>query len=77
MGGEAMKLSPWILLICALIPFGVAADSPSAQNGQTPPAGGSTCIDCHTNVKQLIRLCWKVEALKPKRSMSKETSGEG
>jgi hypothetical protein len=39
--------------------------------------GGSQCIDCHTNLKKLIRLCWKVEALKPKALKSEETSGEG
>jgi hypothetical protein len=35
------------------------------------------CIQCHTNLKKLIRLCWEVEKLKPKPKGSSETSGEG
>jgi hypothetical protein len=37
----------------------------------------SQCVACHSNLKKLIRLCWKVEALKPKPAASEETSGEG
>lgn len=37
----------------------------------------SQCIQCHTNLKKLIRLCWEVEKIKPKAKGSAETSGEG
>jgi hypothetical protein len=40
-------------------------------------SGSSSCIDCHTNFKKLIRLCWKIEAMRPKPLKSEETSGEG
>lgn len=37
----------------------------------------SSCIACHTNLKKLIRLCWKIEDARPKSLKSSETSGEG
>ena len=37
----------------------------------------SQCIQCHTNLKKLIRLCWEVEKIKPQAKGSAETSGEG
>jgi|GEM_PF-2230133 len=37
----------------------------------------SECVQCHTNVKKLIRLSWEVEKIKPKQKKSAQTSGEG
>jgi hypothetical protein len=37
----------------------------------------SQCVQCHTNVKGLIRLSWEVEKLNPKSAQSAETAGEG
>jgi len=71
-----MKHSQLILSCCALISVSMVPwihQSLSAAG----EGGSSRCIDCHTNLKKLIRLCWKVEALKPKPLKSEETSGEG
>ncbi|MDO9566004.1 MAG: hypothetical protein Q7J15_04620 [Candidatus Desulfaltia sp.] len=37
----------------------------------------SECINCHTNLKKLIRLCWEIEKTRSKAGNSAETSGEG
>ncbi|MDY6790295.1 MAG: hypothetical protein SWH54_03405 [Thermodesulfobacteriota bacterium] len=37
----------------------------------------SKCIGCHTHLKNLMRLCWKIEKMRPKQDESAETSGEG
>ena len=37
----------------------------------------SGCVDCHTNLKKLIKLCWKIEEIRSKPLTSAETSGEG
>lgn len=37
----------------------------------------STCVDCHTNLKKLMKLIWKIEEMHPKSLTSEETSGEG
>jgi len=37
----------------------------------------SECINCHTNLKKLIRLSWEIEKIRPKPAESAETSGEG
>jgi len=37
----------------------------------------SECISCHTNLKDLMRLCWKIEKMRPKQADSEETSGDG
>jgi hypothetical protein len=38
---------------------------------------GSSCVDCHTNLKRLIRLIWEIEETQPKPQKSTQTSGEG
>ncbi|MGD9331298.1 MAG: hypothetical protein PVJ53_08290 [Desulfobacterales bacterium] len=43
--------------------------------GQEPPS--SRCIECHTDVKNLIRLSWEVEKVRGKPPRSEETEGEG
>ncbi|NVL90458.1 MAG: hypothetical protein HWN69_05605 [Desulfobacterales bacterium] len=37
----------------------------------------SECITCHTDVKKLIRLGWKIEKTRPKPGKSAETAGKG
>ncbi len=37
----------------------------------------SQCVQCHTNVKKLIRLGWEVEKEKGKPLVSQEIEGEG
>ncbi len=37
----------------------------------------SQCVQCHTNVKKLIRLGWEVEKEKGKPRVSQEIEGEG
>jgi hypothetical protein len=35
------------------------------------------CVNCHTNLKQLMDLSWEIKKVKPKQEQSIETSGEG
>jgi hypothetical protein len=37
----------------------------------------SNCVQCHTDVKRLIRLGWEVEKIRGKPQVSAETEGEG
>lgn len=37
----------------------------------------NSCVGCHTNLKKLIRLIWKIEEELPKPQKSVQTSGEG
>lgn len=37
----------------------------------------SQCIQCHTDVKKLIRLGWEVEKVRGKPAVSAENEGEG
>lgn len=37
----------------------------------------SQCVNCHSELKQLIRLCWEVEKIRPRPPASEENSGEG
>lgn len=41
---------------------------------QSPP---DQCVQCHTDVKKLIRLSWEVENLRGKPEVSAENEGEG
>jgi hypothetical protein len=43
--------------------------------GQETPT--STCMQCHTDVKKLIRLSWEVEKVRGKPQLSAENEGEG
>jgi hypothetical protein len=42
-----------------------------------PPMPTSTCVQCHTDVKKLIRLGWEVEKVRGKPKISAENEGEG
>jgi hypothetical protein len=48
---------------------------PSVPAGQSVPV--STCVQCHTDVKKLIRLGWEVEKVRGKPKISTENEGEG
>ena len=37
----------------------------------------SECVQCHTDVKKLIRLSWEVEKVRGKPQLSAENEGEG
>jgi hypothetical protein len=37
----------------------------------------SECVQCHTDVKKLIRLSWEVEKVRGKPQQSAENEGEG
>jgi hypothetical protein len=71
-----MKFSQSILTCLALIIFGIAL-----LEYQNPSVAGesveSSCIGCHTNLKKLIKLIWKIEEMQPKSQKSEEISGEG
>ena len=41
------------------------------------PLPASTCVQCHTDVKKLIRLGWEVEKVRGKVKVSAENEGEG
>lgn len=47
----------------------------SASSVSSQP--NSQCVQCHTDVRKLIRLSWEVEKVKPKQKKSVQTSGEG
>jgi hypothetical protein len=71
--GEAMLkagLPGWAYLAAVAV-FGLA--HPLA--GQETPT--STCVQCHTDVKKLIRLSWEVEKVRGKSQLSAENEGEG
>jgi nitrate/TMAO reductase-like tetraheme cytochrome c subunit len=71
-----MKISQSILTCLALIVFGMAL-----WEHRNPSVAGesveSSCIECHTNLKKLIKLIWKIEEMQPKSQKSEEISGEG
>jgi len=71
-----MKLSRLILSCCTLISVSMVPWTYQSLS-EVGEGVSSRCIDCHTNLKKLIRLCWKIKALKPKPLKSEETSGEG
>jgi len=48
---------------------------PPGPSGQPLPT--STCVQCHTDVKGLIRLGWEVEKVRGKPKVSAENEGEG
>jgi len=57
--------------------FLLAAVPACLDAAQQPAPAASQCVQCHTKLKTLIRLCWKIEASRPKQQASAETSGEG
>jgi hypothetical protein len=60
----------WAIVI-AVVVFG----RPCLPAGQ--PLPDSTCVQCHTDVKKLIRLGWEVEKVRGKPEVSAENEGEG
>ena len=67
--------SRWFLLVSILF---LCVWTPSkASRATADSASVSECVKCHTNVKGLIRLGWKIEEIKGKPSVSEEIEGEG
>jgi hypothetical protein len=64
-------LRNYLICILCLFPFSWPLLAGQAKENK------SQCVNCHTNLKQLIRLCWEVEKIKPKVQASDLTSGEG
>ena len=54
----------WALVVA---PAGLFAQTDSSNQ----------CAVCHADLKKLMRLCWKIEKMRPKAQASSETSGEG
>jgi len=69
-----MKRFVWaaIFILLPVLLFLKPATSMTKETGTE-----SECISCHTNLKDLMRLCWKIEKMRPKQAASEETSGEG
>jgi hypothetical protein len=71
-----MKFSLSILISLGLVILGIGL-----WEHQNPSVAGesanSSCIECHTNLKKLIKLIWKIEEMQPKSQKSEEISGEG
>jgi hypothetical protein len=65
----------WLMLSGALL-LGISSlsDKPLAT---TVSVNENQCVKCHTNVKGLIRLGWKIEKIKGKPTASQEIAGEG
>lgn len=62
-----LRWAPLIVLVLPSAAFSLA--------GTVSPA--STCVQCHTDVKKLIRLGWEVEKVRGKPRVSAENEGEG
>ncbi len=71
---KIMKRLVWgaIFILIPVLLFLKPATSMTKETGTE-----SECIGCHTNLKDLMRLCWKIEKMRPKQAASEETSGEG
>jgi hypothetical protein len=71
----AVKFSSAVFIIALTLigPFYILPDSLWGETLQSE----SQCVQCHANLKKLIRLCWEVEKTQPKPKTSAETSGEG
>jgi hypothetical protein len=61
----------WISCILGVGSLEDTLSSPS-ENGEA-----SGCVQCHTDVKKLIRLSWEVEKVRGKPKVSALTEGEG
>ncbi len=60
-----------LLFLWVCMGFCVSASADQGLENQ------NQCVQCHTDLKKLIRLCWEVEKIHPRLQTSKETSGEG
>lgn len=63
-------LSVW----APLVALGVLSLASPLASQEAPT---STCVQCHTDVKKLIRLGWEVEKVRGKPQLSAENEGEG
>jgi hypothetical protein len=70
---QSMKRVGAVLLMSLAVVIFLSLVWPAgSQESQT-----SQCIECHTDVKKLIRLGWEVEKVRGKAAVSEETEGEG
>jgi hypothetical protein len=60
--------------ICCVLGVGSLADTLSTPPENSDPSG---CVQCHTDVKKLIRLSWEVERVRGRPAVSALTEGEG
>lgn len=67
-------MKSYILVASFILLFFAIAPSIGGEKGTESE---SKCISCHTNLKDLMRLCWKIEKMRPKQAGSEETSGDG
>ncbi len=67
------KPCPLIPVILLFYLWATVLGASDAQEGDDE----NLCVDCHTNLKQLMDLSWKVKNIKPKTAVSKKISGEG
>lgn len=73
-GVKIMKRLVWAAIFI-LLPVLLILKPAISMNKET--GNESECISCHTNLKDLMRLCWKIEKMRPKQADSEETSGDG
>jgi hypothetical protein len=64
-------------LLCWIIPYWNASGSDGKPPETAYSESVSGCIQCHTDVKKLIRLSWEVERVRGKPAVSAQTQGEG
>ena len=62
-----LRWAPLIAVVVSCAVFSLAG----------PASSASTCVQCHTDVKKLIRLGWEVEKIRGKPRVSAENEGEG
>ncbi|MCD4744558.1 MAG: hypothetical protein K8R67_19010 [Desulfobacteraceae bacterium] len=67
-------MKSFILATAFILLFFTTVPSLSSEKGTESE---SKCISCHTSLKDLMRLCWKIEKMRPKQAASEETSGDG
>jgi hypothetical protein len=66
----------YVMAVCVLVSF-CTCSLTLAEKEPEVGKSESQCVVCHTNVKNLIRLSWEIEKIRPKQGKSAETSGEG
>jgi hypothetical protein len=71
------EMKRFILVVFFILSFSLFFTISPLIGGEKGTESESKCITCHTNLKDLMRLCWKIEKMRPKKAESAETSGEG
>ena len=71
------EMKRFILLAIFILSVFLFFTIASSIGGEKRSESESKCISCHTNLNDLMRLCWKIEEMRPKQAESAETFGEG